>query len=128
MNRRHVSRASLFLLEMIFTIFFMALTSVVCVRMFIRAHDLSKESTQLLQSSSLIQTVADAYIAADADPDRMNDILKTLDLSDLAYQITPLDPVSTDAGTLYSAQIQVFDQDGEVLDEQIIKQYVSRTN
>ncbi|SDZ94792.1 hypothetical protein SAMN02745687_01193 [Lachnospiraceae bacterium NK3A20] len=61
------SKTSLFLIELIISIFFLALTSVVCVRLFLYAHELSARSAKLTRAVQLSQNAAECYIAADGD-------------------------------------------------------------
>lgn len=61
------SRSSLFLIELIIAIFFLALTSAVCVRLYLQAHRLSVRSSDLTHAVQEAQNVAECFIAADGD-------------------------------------------------------------
>lgn len=57
-----ISRSSLFLIELIIAIFFLALTSVVCVRLYLSAHQLSQQSADLTHSVQEAQKISECFI------------------------------------------------------------------
>lgn len=56
--------SSLFLLELIFTILFFSVASAVCVRVFVRAHILSRDARALQEAVSLCSNAAEASNAS----------------------------------------------------------------
>ena len=62
------SRSSLFLVELIITIFFFSLAGTVCVRLFLYAHKISSDSKVLTKAVSIAQNAAESFLAADGDP------------------------------------------------------------
>ena len=63
------SKSSLFLIELIVTLCFFSLASVVCVRLFIYAHKVSIESRRETLAIQISQNAAECFIAADGDPE-----------------------------------------------------------
>ena len=61
------SKSSLFLIELIVTLCFFSLASVVCVRLFIYAHKVSIESRRETLAIQISQNAAECFIAADGD-------------------------------------------------------------
>ena len=62
------SKSSLFLIELIVTLCFFSLASVVCVRLFVYAHKVSTESRRETLAIQISQNAAECFIAADGDP------------------------------------------------------------
>ena len=63
------SKSSLFLIELIVTLCFFSLASVVCVRLFVYAHKVSTESRRETLAIQISQNAAECFIAADGDPE-----------------------------------------------------------
>ena len=61
------SKSSLFLIELIVTLCFFSLASVVCVRLFVYAHKVSTESRRETLAIQISQNAAECFIAADGD-------------------------------------------------------------
>ena len=61
------SKSSLFLIELIVTLCFFSLASVVCVRLFVYAHKVSTESRRETLAIQVSQNAAECFIAADGD-------------------------------------------------------------
>ena len=61
------SKASLFLIELIISLFFFSLAGVVCVRLFLYAHKVSTESRRETLAVQVSQNAAECFIAADGD-------------------------------------------------------------
>ena len=61
------SKSSLFLIELIVTLCFFSLASVVCVRLFVYAHKVSTESRRETLAIQMSQNAAECFIAADGD-------------------------------------------------------------
>ena len=61
------SKASLFLIELIITIFFFSLAGVVCMRLFIYAHSVSEDSVNTTQAVRVAQNAAESFMAAQGD-------------------------------------------------------------
>lgn len=69
------SKSTLFLMELIIAILFFALASTVCIRLFSKSHLLSKQTVNQNQAIIQVQNLADIFLAADGDPQKMEDIL-----------------------------------------------------
>ncbi|MBQ7536258.1 MAG: hypothetical protein IJT43_11660 [Stomatobaculum sp.] len=65
-NRTH-SKSSLFLIELIISLCFFSLASIVCVRLFVYAHKISTDSRRETLAIQVSQTAAECFIAADGD-------------------------------------------------------------
>ena len=61
------SKSSLFLIELIISLCFFSLASVVCVRLFVYAHKVSTESRRETLAIQMSQNAAECFIAADGD-------------------------------------------------------------
>ena len=72
------SRSSLFLLELIISIFFFSIAAAVCIRLYVGAHRVSLRSQQTSAAVSFAQGAAECFLAAD-DPGR--DFLPLLKLA-----------------------------------------------
>ncbi len=57
------SKNSLFLMELMLSILFFALTGAVCLQLFVKAHTLSQETINLNHSVTLSQNLADIFLA-----------------------------------------------------------------
>ena len=75
MKRTEKSKSTLFLMEMVLVILFFAIASAVCVQLFVRAHFISAEGTDLTAAVREAQNAAEAFKAADGDPQRTASIL-----------------------------------------------------
>lgn len=71
---RNASKSSLFLIEIIVAILFLALTGANCVRMFAKAHTLSQRSTDLGSAILYAQNAAESFRSVDGDFDRIIDL------------------------------------------------------
>ena len=63
MHSRSGSR--LFLLEMIFVLFFFAITGTVCIQLFVRARQIRQETADLNRAVILTESAADAFRSTD---------------------------------------------------------------
>lgn len=72
------SKASLFLIELIISLFFFSLASVVCVRLFLYAHKVSTDSRRETLAVQISQNAAECFIAADGVEE---EFLKLYDLT-----------------------------------------------
>ena len=58
------SKTSLFLIELIITIFFFSVASVVCVRLFLYSHRMSTEAYDRTHAVAIAQSAAESFLAA----------------------------------------------------------------
>ena len=96
------SKSSLFLIELIVTLCFFSLASVVCVRLFIYAHKVSIESRRETLAIQISQNAAECFIAADGDPEefrRLFDMTLPQDLEDISTDFT----ITREEGALTAA-------------------------
>ena len=70
------SRSSLFLVELIITIFFFSLSAVVCVRLFVDAAKTSREARDLTRAVHLAQDAAECFLSAEGDPEEFDVLLR----------------------------------------------------
>ncbi len=61
------SKSSLFLIELIITIFFFSLAGVTCMRLFTYAHSVSGDSVNTTQAVRIAQNAAESFLAARGD-------------------------------------------------------------
>ena len=73
--RSNTSKSGLFLLELILSVLFFSLSSVICVQMFVKSHNLSKESKELNNSVILCESMADTFYATEGDLLQMTELL-----------------------------------------------------
>ena len=69
------SKSALFLMELIIVIAFFALASAVCMRLFVHAHLVSKQSADLNMAVGAAQSAAECLRAADGDLERMTKLI-----------------------------------------------------
>jgi len=69
------SKSALFLLELVIAITFLALSSVICIRLFVAAHTISRQTSYLNMAIVRSQTVAEVFKAAGGDPAKIEEIL-----------------------------------------------------
>ncbi len=67
MKRESSSKTSLFLMEMIISILFFAIVGAVCIRLFVSAHLLAKESADLSQATLIATDLAESYLGLDGN-------------------------------------------------------------
>ncbi|NLF34983.1 MAG: hypothetical protein GX585_03340, partial [Clostridiales bacterium] len=63
-----VNRSTLVLTELILNLFIFAVSAAVCVSLFLKAHDMSRESGRLTEAVYMAQTIAEEWRAAGAVP------------------------------------------------------------
>ena len=88
------SKTSLFLIELIITIFFFSVASVVCVRLFLYSHRMSTEAYDRTHAVAIAQSAAESFLtagktlrleaAAAADPDARSGTGTAAESSDTA--------------------------------------------
>lgn len=69
------SKSGLFLLELIIAIVFFALSSVICIQLFVKAHTLSQKNTELNMAVIQAQNAAEAFKAANGEPEKFAEFL-----------------------------------------------------
>ena len=69
MKRTPAKRSSLFLLELIIAILFFSLTSAVCVQIFVRAHLISRQTSEQNMALEKISGVTEVFLAGDSIQD-----------------------------------------------------------
>lgn len=71
MRNKTFSRAGLFLMELIISILFFSLTGAVCVRLFVNAHIVSRDSVELNHALEWTQNVAEVFYGLDGNREEM---------------------------------------------------------
>ena len=69
----HSSKNSLFLMELILSILFFALTAAVCLQLFVKAHLLSQDTINLNHAVTEAQNFAEVFLAGDGSLKRFPD-------------------------------------------------------
>lgn len=90
----HSSKNSLFLMELILSILFFALTAAVCLQLFVKAHVLSQDAIHLNHAVTEAQNFAEVFLAGDGSLKRFPDYF--------IDQLTPVSCSYDDSGTLCS--------------------------
>lgn len=75
------SKASLFLMELIIALLFFALSSTVCIRLFVNAHSLSQQTVDQNFALNYAQNMAEAFTGCDGDIQALESILSSSRLS-----------------------------------------------
>lgn len=73
------SKSSLFLIEMMLSILFLALASAVCVSMFVRATTMGEQSENLSAAVAHAQSVAESFKSCDGDVAALCELFDTAD-------------------------------------------------
>ena len=74
MNSENNSSTSLFLMELIITIFFFSLASAVSIRLFVSAHTLAKSSTALSNATVWAQSLSEAFYGCKGDVSKIAEL------------------------------------------------------
>ncbi|MBP5453505.1 MAG: hypothetical protein J6Y09_02690 [Lachnospiraceae bacterium] len=83
------SKSALFLMELIIVIFFFALTSAVCLQVFVKAHLVAKETKGLNYAVLWADNASECFYEFGDDEEKINDTLKSaFDLKDYSYILT----------------------------------------
>ncbi len=96
------SKSSIFLMEIIIAILFFSLVSATCLQIFVRSHNLSKETTALNMSVSLCSSVAEIIKSADTPEDALETLKKEYPMGSVDNNMALLayskdwEPCSTD--------------------------------
>ncbi len=78
----HATQSSLFLFELILATAFLALSSVVCIRLYLYARSISRNSAAQTHAISEAQNIADAFLVSDGSlADALSIYQKTLDMT-----------------------------------------------
>lgn len=130
MTGRHNARASLFLMELIFTILFFALGSAVCVQAFAHAHAASRRARELAFASAAVASAAETLRCTDGSLAAFAECFPTAYEEDgalaVAYDagLCPCAPeqgcywlraVTADAGGVCHAELSVTGQAGQTV-------------
>ena len=91
------SRSSMFLVELIITILFFSLASVVCVRLFLYAHKISSDSQVQTEAVTLAQNAAESFLAADGNIDQFGEFMSAV----LNFSISEMDSAEMDAAEIH---------------------------
>ena len=114
------SGSSLFLLELIITIGFFAITGAVCIQLFLAAHRISVSSREKAEAVRIAQNTAECFLAADGEPEMFAKLLElALDgagpLQDMNVQKVYFDgdfcAVQDSAGAAYMMELETEKQE-----------------
>lgn len=70
------SKSSLFLMELILAILFFSLAAAICVQMFVKSHQLSRDSVKLNHAVVYCESMAETFYSTDGDLNAMAKILE----------------------------------------------------
>ncbi len=110
------SKSSLFLMELIIALLFFALSSTVCIRLFVYAHSLSQQTVDTNYALNYAQNMAEAFTGCDGDLQAMETVLassclsgdgSSLFLEQNGYCTTLTSSGSAEPGGTISADIRV---------------------
>ncbi len=83
------SKSALFLMELIIVIFFFALTSAVCLRVFVKAHDTAVDTKSMNYAVLWAENAAECFYEYGADESRIRNLLDSaFSLQDYKYYIS----------------------------------------
>lgn len=85
------SKVSLFLIELIIALFFFSLASTVCIRLFVKSHTLTKQTTDLNYAVTAAQNMAEAYLGCEGDLDEIMSLYDNCFLYDTGRGIYVMD-------------------------------------
>lgn len=80
------SKTSLFLMELIIAILFFALSSAVCIRLFVKSHDISNHARSLTSSAMWCENVVEIFRATEGNSQHIVNILQENDHAYVEYQ------------------------------------------
>ncbi|MBP5152696.1 MAG: hypothetical protein ILP13_07285 [Lachnospiraceae bacterium] len=84
----HKSKSALFLMELIIVIFFFALTSAVCLRVFVKAHDVASETEGLNYAILWADNAGECFREFGPDEAKIKSLLDAdFNLTDYAYSL-----------------------------------------
>ena len=75
------SKSSLFLMELIIALLFFSLARTVCIRLFVNAHSLSRQTVDMNHAVNYAQNMAETFIGCSGDLQAMQTILSDSQLS-----------------------------------------------
>lgn len=78
MRNKASSRSGLFLMELIISILFFSLAGAVCVRLFVNAHIVSRDSVELNHALEWTQNVAEAFYGCNGDQKEMGKLFENI--------------------------------------------------
>ena len=78
MNRNAFSKSQVFLMEFILVILFFALCGAICIKAFVKADTLSRESRELNQGMLLAQSAVECVKAASASQEKLSQLPQLL--------------------------------------------------
>lgn len=119
------SKSSLFLMEMIIALLFFALSSTVCIRLFVKSHILSTQTSNLNYAVTQAQNLAECFMGLEGDMVKLQALFEgstlennncLLSIQDGDYLstllLTPADMQSSDSTcNIISADITVYYQE-----------------
>ena len=105
------SKSSLFLMELIVAILFFSLASAVCIRLFVKAHLISRETIEQNHAITITQNFAECMYATDCNLTKMQTLFENSLLSETNGSLTlyydrdwnPVAPANTGAAAYIAA-------------------------
>lgn len=78
MKNYHAHKSSLFLMELIIAIVFFALASAVCLQLFVKSHQINRQTEELHQAVNLAVSAAEVFRQSDGSPEEIQALLPEL--------------------------------------------------
>ena len=106
--RRKGSKTSLFLIELIISVFFFSLAGVVCVRLFLYAASVSRDASELSHAVLIAQNAAESFLCAQGNPEEAS--LLFLDSMNAPAELVSAYEKDSGAGTAAETLLLSFDE------------------
>ncbi|MBQ0042649.1 MAG: hypothetical protein KBS85_04905 [Lachnospiraceae bacterium] len=111
MKKRMSGRTGLFLLELVISIFFFVIACAVCVQLYVKAHILDRENSELVSAVELVTNMAELYTIVDTGnrEEYYNAEFEKCIKSEAEYVLRVVEVVEEmdEAGKLYTCSISL---------------------
>ena len=109
------SKTRLFLIELVIIILFFAFAGAICANIFVKAHTISQDSSDLSEAVLMVQLAAECVKDADGDADRLMELLSEA-TADWEIHINDNDEIGylneTPNGSRYQLNVELKREDG----------------
>ena len=147
MNTSTHSKTGLFLIELIISIFFFIIITIVCIQLFVRSYTVSNSTVNMNHSIQWVQNISEIFLSHDGDFSKLKDTLKytsscsdsTLEIffdddwniisnkNDASYIINAVNTLTQSSDGKFSQLIITAEaNEGEILFTNTIKKYIGQ--
>lgn len=147
MNTATHSKTGLFLIELILSIFFFIIITIVCIQLFVRSYTISNSTINMNHSIQWIQNISEIFLSYNGDFSKLKDALEytsscsdsTLEMffdddwniinnkKDASYIINAVNTLTkTSDGKFSLLIITAEDNEGEIIFTNTIKKYIGQ--